>query len=151
MKKSLLIIFTVAALGLVAVYAIPHNSHQNTVSTTLPTTTTTATPAASTSTTTATSSGAYKDGTYTGSDTTTMFDEIQVAVTISGGKITNVNFVKLIGESGHSDNINRQAGPLLASQTVRAQSAQIDGVSGATITTQGYIQSLQSALDQAKA
>ena len=139
MKKSLLIICTVAVLGLVAVYMVPHGTSQNLPSTSM--------PAAATTTA---SSAYYKDGTYTGNDATTAFDDIQVAVTISGGKITNVNFVKLVGDSGHSDSINRQAGPMLANQTIQAQSSQIDGVSGATITTQGYVQSLQSALDQAK-
>ncbi len=50
-----------------------------------------------------------------------------------------------------SQYLSSQAGPLLQSQTISAQSAQIDGVSGATYTSQSYQQSLQSALDQAKA
>lgn len=66
----------------------------------------------------------------------------------TGTKITNVSFVQLTAYDGTSQMINQQAAPILLQQTLQAQSAHIDGVSGATYTSMGYIASLQSALDK---
>jgi uncharacterized protein with FMN-binding domain len=73
---------------------------------------------------------------------------VQVRVTVSAGRITNVTAVQLSAPDVHSQEINAQAEPLLRSEVTSAQSAQIDGVSGATYTSQGYEASLQSALDK---
>ena len=70
-------------------------------------------------------------------------------VAVSGTKITNVSFVQLTAFDGRSQRINADAAPILLQETLSAQSAQIDSVSGATYTSDGYEQSLQSALDQA--
>ena len=91
------------------------------------------------------------DGTYTGTNETTRFGDVQVAITVSGGAITDVTTPVLSGNEGRSDQINNQAAPILRSEALAAQSAQIDSVSGATYTSGAYISSLQSALDQAKA
>jgi uncharacterized protein with FMN-binding domain len=69
-------------------------------------------------------------------------------VTASGSKITNVAVPRDDAVDGRSYQINSEAVPILQSETMSAQSAQIDGVSGATYTSQAYVQSLQSALDQ---
>jgi uncharacterized protein with FMN-binding domain len=74
---------------------------------------------------------------------------VQVKLTVSGTKITNVSFTQLTAYDGRSQEINSQAAPILLQETLTAQSAQIDTVSGASYTTDGYVQSLQSALDQA--
>jgi len=73
---------------------------------------------------------------------------IQVRVTVSAGRITDVTAVQVTAPDIHSQEINAQAVPMLRGQVLSAQSAQIDGVSGATYTSQGYDASLQSALDK---
>jgi uncharacterized protein with FMN-binding domain len=77
----------------------------------------------------------------------TRYGVVQVQVTVSDGRITNVAAVDLSATDVHSEQINAQAAPLLRREVLSAQSAQIDGVSGATYTSQGYEASLQSALD----
>ncbi|MCU1483909.1 MAG: FMN-binding protein [Actinomycetia bacterium] len=106
-------------------------------------TTTTSTSAAATAT-----SGAYVDGTWTGGVATMRYGPMQVQVTISGAKVTAVTVLQEPGD-GKSQRINAQAVPILESQAVAAQSANLDGVSGATYTTVSYEASLQSALDAA--
>ncbi len=94
-------------------------------------------------------SGSYKDGTYTGAASQDPFGVVQVAVTVSGGKITDVQTIQQPGDR-RSTRINAQALPILHDQAIASQSAQVDGVSGATWTSQAYSASLQAALDQAK-
>jgi uncharacterized protein with FMN-binding domain len=79
----------------------------------------------------------------------TQYGVVQVQVVVSGKTIKNVSFLQLTADDPRSAAINSQAGPILLQQTLAAQSSQIDGVSGATYTSAGYLQSLQSALDQA--
>lgn len=79
----------------------------------------------------------------------TQFDTIQVRIVTVGGQIRSVAFAKLSGDEQLSDLINAHAAPLLLQRTLTAQSADIDTVSGATYTSDGYRESLQSALDQA--
>lgn len=131
--------------------------------TTAPTTTTTSgeSPSGTTSsgsnTTTATTGSATTpapatgatDGTYTGSTINTRFGPVQVQVTISGGAITDVTALQLTNSDGRSVQISNRAAPILASEVLASQSAQVSNVGGATYTTQAYLQSLQSALDQA--
>jgi uncharacterized protein with FMN-binding domain len=84
----------------------------------------------------------------TGSDIRYRYGEIEIQVTASGSKITNVTILKDDATDGRSYQINSEAVPILQSETMSAQSSQIDGVSGATYTSQAYVQSLQAALDQ---
>jgi uncharacterized protein with FMN-binding domain len=79
----------------------------------------------------------------------TQYGVVQVQVVVSGNKIKNVSFLQLTAYDPRSQEINSAAAPILLQQTLTAQSSQIDGVSGATYTSEGYVQSLQSALDQA--
>jgi uncharacterized protein with FMN-binding domain len=88
-------------------------------------------------------------GNYTGTAIQTRYGIVQVKVTVTGTKITNVSFVQLTAFDGRSQRINSDAAPVLLQETLSAQSAQVDSVSGATYTSDGYEQSLQSALDQA--
>jgi uncharacterized protein with FMN-binding domain len=90
-------------------------------------------------------------GQYTGSAVQTPFGTVQVQVTMQNGKITDVQALQLPTGRGHTQQVSAYAGPQLRSEVLQAQSAQVDTISGATYTSQGYIQSLQSALDQAKA
>jgi uncharacterized protein with FMN-binding domain len=91
----------------------------------------------------------YKDGQYTGPDVPNRFGDVQVKVTISGGRIKEVQAVQLPYDRPRSAEISQQAGPLLHDEALQAQSAQIDTLSGATYTSMSYAQSLQAALDQA--
>ena len=120
----------------------------------LPASTTTApatdTPTGSASTpSTASSGAATTSASYTGTAVRTRYGIVQVKVAVAGSKITNVSFVQLTAFDGRSEQINSNAAPILLQETLSAQSAKIDTVSGATYTSNGYEQSLQSALDQA--
>lgn len=99
----------------------------------------------------AASANSYKDGSYTGNSADAFYGNIQVKVTVSSGKITDVTFLDYPSDRGTSVRINQQAMPMLKQEAIQAQSAQVDGVSGATDTSQAFIQSLTSALNQAKA
>jgi uncharacterized protein with FMN-binding domain len=89
--------------------------------------------------------------TITGAVETTMYGPMQVKVTLAGQRITNVTVLQQTDDGSESQSIDSFAIPKLTSETLTAQSARIDTVSGATTTSAGYIQSLQSALDQASA
>jgi uncharacterized protein with FMN-binding domain len=95
------------------------------------------------------SSTASAAKTIAGQAIQTQYGVVQVQVVVAGQKIQNASFLQLTADDPHSAEINSQAGPILLQQTLSAQSSHIDGVSGATYTSQGYLQSLQSALDQA--
>ena len=77
------------------------------------------------------------------------YGTVQVKAVISGGKITDVVAVKLTDADPRSVDISNQVAPLLKEEVVSAQSANVTNISGGTYTTQAYLQSLQSALDQA--
>ena len=87
--------------------------------------------------------------TVTGSSVDTRYGTVQVQLTISGGKITAARALQAPDSSGRDWRINAYAVPILNQQAVAAQSAHIDGVTGATVTSEGYVASLQSAIDQA--
>jgi len=93
--------------------------------------------------------GAAKDGTFTGQTAQTPFGPMQVAAVISGGKITDVKVLQETNQGGRSVQISNQADPMLRSEVLQAQSANVSMIGGATYTSMGYLQSLQSALDQA--
>jgi uncharacterized protein with FMN-binding domain len=97
----------------------------------------------------ASSSGASSSASYTGTAIRTRYGIVQVKVVVSGTKITNVSFVQLTAFDGRSQQINSDAAPILLQETLSTQSAKIDTVTGATYTSDGYLQSLQSAIDQA--
>ncbi|CAL9323265.1 FMN-binding protein [Streptomyces sp. SudanB52_2052] len=86
--------------------------------------------------------------TLTGSVAQTQYGPVQVRVTVTGGKITKAEAVQA-PKGGRSDQITSSSVPRLNQAAVAAGNAQIDSVSGATYTSAGYKQSLQSALDQA--
>jgi uncharacterized protein with FMN-binding domain len=86
--------------------------------------------------------------TVTGAAASTQFGPVQVRITVSAGKVVSATAIDY-ATGGRDGEINSYAIPMLQTETLTAQSAQIDTVSGATFTSQGYMQSLQSALDQA--
>ena len=105
-----------------------------------PTTATTAKPSAAT----------FKDGTYTGKSSDAFYGYIQVQATVTGGKLTDVQFLDYPQDRSDSIAINEYAMPQLKQQAIQAQSAKVDGVSGATDTSQAFIESLGDALQQAQ-
>jgi uncharacterized protein with FMN-binding domain len=90
-----------------------------------------------------------KSGTYTGDAVNTQWGPVQVQITVTNGKVTSANAVVYPNGNPRDQQINSYALPKLNSEAVRAGSAQIDMVSGATVTSTGYLGSLQSALDKA--
>jgi uncharacterized protein with FMN-binding domain len=91
-----------------------------------------------------------KGTTVTGAAWPTIYGPVQVRITVSGGKVTAATATEYPTETPRDSQINAFAIPQLNSETVAAGSAQIDTVSGATYTSQGYIGSLQNALDKVK-
>lgn len=83
-----------------------------------------------------------------GDSVDTRWGPVQVEVTVARGKITDVQPLAVPYDRGQSQQINDYAVPILHQEIIDAQSAQIDTVSGATYTSDGYRASLQSALDQ---
>jgi uncharacterized protein with FMN-binding domain len=79
----------------------------------------------------------------------TVWGPVQVQVTISAGRITDVIALQVPDQSFRDQQINSYAVPQLRQEVLTAQSAHVDAVSGATVTSDGYIQSLQAALDSA--
>jgi uncharacterized protein with FMN-binding domain len=94
------------------------------------------------------SSAAPSTQTVTGAMVNTQFGPVQVSVTTRGNTITDVQALALPSGDSHSAQISQYAGPRLRQQALAVQSAGIDGVAGASYTSQGYRQSLQSALSQ---
>lgn len=109
---------------------------------------TTSGSSSSSTTSSSSSSGSYKNGTYTGTTVTERYGTVTVTVTVSGGKITDVQAATTVYEQ-HSQRYVQAAVPTLRSEVLAAQSADVNMVSGATFTSQAYLTSLQSALDQA--
>ncbi len=106
-------------------------------------------PPTGTTSTSATSPSASSDGTWTGSSVGTRYGSVQVSVTIAGGQITEVTPLHLTDADGRSVQISNQAAPMLRREVLSSQSANVSNIGGATYTSQAYLQSLQSALDQA--
>jgi uncharacterized protein with FMN-binding domain len=89
------------------------------------------------------------DGTYTGAAEPNFYGTVQVKVTIKGGRISDVQAIQLPNDRSRSAYISQVAGPMLRSEVLQAQNAQIDVISGATYTSEGYAQSVASALSKA--
>ncbi|AWR22057.1 FMN-binding protein [Aurantimicrobium photophilum] len=114
------------------------------------------TPAASSDTssstpaeTTAPVASGPADGTYDGAVINTRYGAQQVQVVISSGQISDVIVLQTQTADRKSEQISSRANPILREEVLSAQSAQVANVSGATYTSQSYMQSLQSALDAA--
>jgi len=162
MKKF---VISLAVLGIFLIYSlgIRHQSPilkkpsslatNNSNSTSTPANTSTGNSGSSTSTgntgTSNSSSSQYKDGKYTGSVADAYYGNVQVSVTISGGKITDVKFLQYPDTHSTSVAINQQAMPYLRQEAIQSQSSNVQLISGATFTSQAFIQSLQTALSQA--
>ena len=106
-------------------------------------------PSSGTSAPSSSSSGSSStQTTVTGDSASTRWGPVQVQLTVQNGTITNVSVIDYPNSNGRDQQINARALPILVQETLKAQSSQIDMVSGATYTSEGYLQSLQSALDK---
>ncbi|EFH82610.1 FMN-binding protein [Ktedonobacter racemifer] len=103
------------------------------------------------STTTSTNGTQYKDGSFTGDVEDAHWGNIQVKAIIQNGKITDVQFLQFPNERNRSVVINNYADPILTNEAIQAQNANVDIVSGATDSSEAFMQSLTTALSQAKA
>lgn len=95
------------------------------------------------------SSGTSASGTYKGTAVQTRFGPVQVQITVANGKITDITALQLTNTDGKSIQISNRAAPLLRSKVLAAQSADVQTVSGATITSDAYLTSVQAAIDAA--
>jgi uncharacterized protein with FMN-binding domain len=131
------IVLAATAAGLAATLGFhPHSS--------------TPTPAAAlTAPSPSTSSSSSSTGTVTGDAVATQYGNVQLVVTISGGRITRIEPVQIPSDEPKSVAISSYAEPLLRQSALAKQSAAVDTVSGATYTSDGYRTALQSALDKA--
>ncbi len=168
MKKFILSIFVIASFGFYVIWQGANNSSNNlTMGTTvIPSGNTNppsggSTPVAivskpkstpnPTSVVSPPKNGIYNDGTYIGSVADAYYGNIQVEAIISGGRLVDVQFLDYPQDRGTSVRINSRALPILKQEAIAAQSANVNGVSGASETSPAFIQSLTSALSQAKA
>jgi uncharacterized protein with FMN-binding domain len=131
--------------GQTATTASPQTSTSDTSGSTGTGTSGTSDPASSGSTGT----GSTGSGTFLGSVAQTRYGPVQVQIVVSDGVITDVTAPQLTDADGRSVAISAQAAPVLRQETLQAQSADIQAVSGATFTSEGYTTSLQAAIDQA--
>lgn len=109
----------------------------------------TAAPSTPSPTASGSSSSAATSARYTGDVADTRWGPVQVQITVRVRKIIDAQAVQYPNGNGRDQEINSYALPVLSQEVVQRQSAQIDTVSGATVTSDGYLQSLQSAIDRA--
>lgn len=91
----------------------------------------------------------YADGVYTGPTADAYYGIIQIQALVQGGQLTALKVLKYPSDRRTSININRQALPMLRDEAISAQSANVDIISGATLTSRAFIQSLRGALKKA--
>ncbi|MEO8084556.1 MAG: FMN-binding protein [Ardenticatenales bacterium] len=94
--------------------------------------------------------GQYRDGSYSGQIVDAYYGNVQVDAVVQQGRIANVQIPEFPSDRRTSVRINRRALPYLTSEVLQAQSANVDIVSGATLTSEAFIESLQSALRTAR-
>ena len=100
--------------------------------------------------TTTSTQAAYKDGTYTGPQVDAYYGLVEVQVKIQQGKIADVQFLQYPNDRNTSVRINSIAMPYLQQEALQAQNAQVNIISGATLTSEGFMMSLDAALKTAK-
>ncbi len=91
----------------------------------------------------------YRDGEYTGDMADAYFGYVQIKAVIQGGRVTDVQFLSYPSDRRTSQRINNYAMPYLKNEAIQVQNANVDIVSGATLTSEAFIQSFGAALQQA--
>ena len=97
-----------------------------------------------------TQAGLYRDGTFSGSSENAYYGRVKVQVVVLQGQVQSINVLDYPQDRRTSRYINSQALPMLEREVMKAQTAKINGVSGATLTSRAYIRSLGTALTKAK-
>ena len=105
---------------------------------------------ASASSTAPVSGISYRDGRYTGTLADAYYGNVQVGVVVTGGKLAEVTFLKYPDQQQNSTRLNQDAIPRLNQEAIAVQSANVDSVTGASLTSAAFIESLSAALEQAK-
>jgi len=93
--------------------------------------------------------GQYADGTYTGPVVDAYYGLMQIQAIITGGRLTSIKVLRYPNDRRTSIYINRQALPMLRDEVIRAQSANVDIISGATLSSEAFIRSLGAAMRKA--
>lgn len=93
---------------------------------------------------------AYADGQYTGPAANAYYGVVQIQAIVENGRVARLKVLQYPSDRQTSVAINRQALPLLRDEVIAAQSAEVDIVSGATLTSEAFIKSLNGALAQAR-
>ena len=96
------------------------------------------------------SNGQYKDGTYTGPEIDAYYGYVRIKAVVQNGRIADVQFLEYPNDRRTSVRINTVAVPYLQREAISAQSANVNFISGATLTSEAFAQSLQTALRSAK-
>jgi uncharacterized protein with FMN-binding domain len=153
MRRALLL-FVATVAGLVLLLSFKTHGTGAAITTppaalSTPTGSTGAPAGAGTSTGAGAASGSSATKTITGDPADTRYGPVQVRITVTNGRLTAVDAVEYPTESQRDVQINSYAIPQLGQEALAAKSARIDVISGATYTSEGYMTSLQSALDQA--
>jgi len=94
-------------------------------------------------------SGKLADGNYQGPLADAYYGDVQVQAIVQNGQIASVRVLKYPADRNTSRYINSQALPILEQEVIQAQSGQVDIVSGATLTSEAFMQSLNGALQNA--
>jgi len=106
-------------------------------------------PAPSPAPTPATPTGQFRDGSFTGTRFDAYWGTVQVRANVTGGRLSTIDVLAYPSDRSRSRDINRYALPLLTREVVQAQGVNVNTVSGATLTTGAYLNSLRTALQQA--
>ncbi|MFB4296227.1 FMN-binding protein [Actinomadura sp. NTSP31] len=151
MRRALITTGSTVA-GIVLLLSVkPHHSTTAKAAAAAPQATGTAAPAPSAAPSSSATAGGKASGTYKGDVIDTRWGPVQVEITMAKGRLTAVKVLQVPTENPRDREINEFAVPQLTQEALAAGTARIDSVSGATYTSEGYIQSLQSALDAAHA
>jgi uncharacterized protein with FMN-binding domain len=98
----------------------------------------------------AVAAGQYRDGEYTGPSVDANWGLVQVKAVIQRGRLTDVQFLQYPNDRRTSQRINSIVMPYLQTEAIQAQSANVDLITGATLTSEAFAESLQAALDSAR-
>lgn len=152
MKKIVAVLISIIALGAAAYSAFMIFLKPETTTTTATKTSEVSNQSSSSSTSdsTTTTSTSFKDGTYTVASTSTEWGDVQLQITVSSGKITNISALTYPNDKDKSVAINQEAIPAYTKEAMSNQSADIQAISGATETYKGFTGSLQDAINQAQ-
>lgn len=131
-------------------FSISNNPSLTPTPSTLPATTSKPTSPGSNPTPTPVQVSGFKDGTYTSPVTDAVYGSLQFKVAISGGKISDIQFLQYPSDNGHSMEVSNYSLPILKQEAIQSQSANVQIVSGATQTSNAFRQAMATVLAQAK-